>query len=126
MITNNTVNLKNIINIINTSVKVPDVDSRGYSIDLYSPSDFLIKRDSIVSINSGISLNIPEGYMALLLPTAKLSLNSGFHVLASFIPCTYTNEILISLSQHSLDSMVIEKNQHIAQLVLIPVLKINE
>ncbi len=118
--------IKDLVNLLNKEVKQPTVDARSYSIDLYSPDNYVVKRDAIVTVNSGISLNIPEGFMALLLPPAKLALNSGFHVLASSIPCTYTNEILISLSQHSVDSLVIEKNQHIVQIVFFPVLKINE
>jgi dUTPase len=111
---------------IRSGVKYPTVDSRGYSIDLYSPSDYRIKKDAIINIDSGVSFNIPENHVGMLYPTASLALNLGFNTLAALIPHGYTDSITISLSQHSVEELYLSKNQHIAQLIIVPALKIND
>lgn len=115
-----------LFNILNTTIKVPTFDSLGYSLDLYSPDNYLIKKDCIVNIPSGISLNIPEGYVGMLLPSGKLALNYNVTCPAGFIPYGYTKEITLSLHQPSIDVLHIDRNQHLAQIIFIPALNIKK
>ncbi len=114
-----------LFNIINTTITKPTIDALGYSLDLYSPDNYLIKKDAIVNIPSGISLNIPEGYIAMLLPSGKLAFNYSCSCPATFIPSGYKKEITISLIQPSMEELYIDKHQKIAQVIFLPALNLN-
>lgn len=111
--------MSNYFKVLNTNIKTPTIDSKGYSLDIYSPDNFMIKKGAIAAVNSGISLTIPEGHVALVVPTTKLSIQSGIHILASFIPCTYVDEILLNFTQHSSEVIHIEKDQHLVQIIFV-------
>lgn len=113
-----------LFNILNNAIKKPALDALGYSLDLFSPDNYLIKKNAIVNIPSGISLNIPEGYVAMLIPSGNLAFNYSCSCPATFIPSGYKNEITISLVQPSMEELHLDKNQKIAQIIFLPALNL--
>jgi len=114
-----------IYNILDNSVKAPTIDRLGYSLDLYSPDNYLIKKGAVINIPSGISLNIPEGYVGMLLPAGELAFKYSCSCPAELIPTGFTREITISLVQPSTETLYLSKGQKIAQVIFIPALNLN-
>lgn len=108
----------------NGVVKHPTVDSKGYSIDLYSPGTFRMEGTATANIPSGVHLTVPEGYVASIHPIAKLAFDSGFSCPAQIIPPNFKEQLTINLVHNRKDTfIVIEKDEKIAQIVITPAVR---
>lgn len=66
--------------------------------DLYSIEDCNINTGQRKTIKTGISLQIPEGWVGLIWPRSGLSVKSGADILAGVIDSGYRGEILVCLN----------------------------
>jgi dUTP pyrophosphatase len=91
-------------------------------LDLYSPTDALIYNDDSVEIDTGVHVQIPRGYVGLIL--SKSGLNFKHSVKSDgVIDADYTGSIRIKLYNHSRCAVSIQKYQKISQLVIVPIIR---
>lgn len=91
-------------------------------LDLYSPTDALIYNDDSVEIDTGVHVQIPRGYVGLVL--SKSGLNFKHSVKSDgVIDADYTGSIRIKLYNHSRCAVSIQKYQKISQLVIVPIIR---
>jgi dUTP pyrophosphatase len=83
----------------------------GY--DLYSSVDVTIEPHSSRIINTGITVEIPDGLFARILPKSR----SNFLIGAGVIESNYQGEILVKIVNFSNDTLIVNKGDPIAQLV---------
>lgn len=91
--------------------------------DLYSTEELTLKPMDRQLVNTGIALELPDGYEAQIRPKSGLAIKQGLTVLNTpgTIDMTYRGEIKVILINLSMKPVIIEKGQKIAQLVIAPV-----
>lgn len=91
-------------------------------LDLYTPVDALIYNDDSVEIDTGVHVQIPRGYVGLVL--SKSGLNFRHSVKSDgVIDADYTGSIRVKLYNHSHCAVSIQKYQKISQLVIVPCIR---
>jgi len=87
-------------------------------MDLYSiEEDFILKPGERKMIGTGISAEIPEGYVALIWDKSGVGLK-GVKRLGGVIDCHYRGEYKVVLVNLSNENYEIKKKQKIAQLLI--------
>src|SRR5512133_3412638 len=112
------------IKIINRSKHaLPDystVHSAGMDIRANIDSDIVLKPMKRVLVNTGLFLEIPEGYEAQVRPRSGLTIKKGITVLHSpgTIDADYRGEVCIILINLSDEDFIIKDGERIAQMII--------
>ena len=89
-------------------------------LDLKSPGRVVIRPDSSAVIDTGVHVQIPQGYVGML--KSKSGLNVKYDLTnEGVIDCGYTGSIIVKLYNHGKSIMIIEKGDKISQLVILPI-----
>jgi len=96
---------------------------RDAGLDLYCIEDFEIEPNEIKIVRTGIAIEIPKGYFGMIKDRSGLA-SKGLHVLAGIIDENYRGEIKIVLINLGKEKLKFEKYSRIAQLLIIPYLKV--
>ena len=90
----------------------------GY--DLYSPVDMFIRAKGYETIDTGVHIEIPEGYVGFL--KSKSGLNVKFGIVSEgVIDSGYTGSIKVKLYNHSYRQFKVHKGNKITQIVFLPI-----
>jgi len=88
-------------------------------LDLYSYIDNIIHPGEVRRVHTGISVQIPEGYVGLIWPRSGLAIKNNIDVMGGVIDAGYRGEIVVLLINHSLDEpFQINYGDKIAQLLI--------
>lgn len=74
-------------------------------------------------IHTGISMEIPEGYIGLVRDRFGIATKFGVHVIAGTFDSSYREEVTIMMINLGVEEIEIEEGMRIAQIVLVPVNK---
>ena len=85
--------------------------------DLYSSVQTIIPAHSRKTINTGISLEMPEHLCGLIWPRSGLSVKQGIDVLAGVVDSGYRGEIMVCLYNTSEQAVHINTGDRIAQMI---------
>lgn len=115
---------------LNENAIIPTYGSEeAAGADLYAciDSDVLIKSGETVMIKTGLAMELPKNYVALVYARSGLAFKKGIAPSnkVGVIDSDYRGEIMVALHNHSKEDYVIEKNERIAQLVITPYIKAN-
>lgn len=96
----------------------------GY--DLYSCIDADILSNETVAISTGLAIEIPEGYFGAVFARSGLASKEGLRPAncVGVVDSDYRGEIKVMIHNDSKSDRQIKKNERIAQLVILPYLKI--
>jgi dUTP pyrophosphatase len=109
---------------LNENAKLPERKREGDAgLDLYCAEEFEINPNEIKIVGTGIAIEIPKGYFGLIKDRSGLATN-GLHVLAGVIDENYRGEIKVVLINLGKEKLKFEKHSRIAQLIIIPYLKV--
>ena len=122
--------VKILIKKINKNVKVPIYETAGSSgMDLVANNNkkIIINPNKISMVPTGIAVAIPKNYEIQIRPRSGLAAKSKIGVLNSpgTIDSDYRGELKIILFNHGNEEFIVNNNDRIAQMVLMPVLKMN-
>lgn len=90
-------------------------------LDLFSPVRQVIRSGEWVSIDTGVHLEIPMGYVGLITSKSGLMAKEGITSRGT-VDYGYTGSIRAVLFNHSVKDYIVEKGQKITQLVLLPII----
>ena len=90
----------------------------GY--DLYAQVQMVIYPGDVGLVPTGISVQFPEGYGALLRDRSSVATKQYLFVVAGVIDNGYTGEIKIALYNGGRDVAKIQEGTKIAQMILVP------
>lgn len=96
--------------------------------DLYAINETItIQPNQTKIVNTGISLEIPEGYVGLICARSGLATKQDLAPAnkVGVIDSDYRGEILVALHNHGEEARILHKGDRIAQLVITPYLKAN-
>ena len=120
--------VKVLIKKLNSKVQLPKYKTDGSSgMDLmaFVENSINLKPQQSALIPTGISIAIPEDTEVQIRPRSGLAAKSGISVLNTpgTIDSDYRGEIKIILFNHGKEEFVINNDDRIAQMILMPVLK---
>lgn len=120
-----TVNIKK----LNKNAVIPTYGSEfSAGADLYCCSDspVVIEEYKSVLIHTGISMEIPTGYVGLIYARSGLATKNGLAPAnkVGVIDSDYRGEIMVCLYNHSNKSQIISNGERIAQIVITPYEKV--
>lgn len=90
-------------------------------LDLYSTIRQVIRANDRESIDTGVHVAIPEGYVGMITSKSGLMANEGITCRGT-IDAGYTGSIKAVLFNHSQKEYIVEKGQKITQLVIFPII----
>lgn len=90
-------------------------------LDLLSPMHKVIRANDWESIDTGVHVEIPVGYVGMITSKSGLMAKEGITSRGT-IDSGYTGSIKAVLFNHSKKDYIVEKGQKITQLVLIPII----
>lgn len=113
---------------VNKTALIPTFDSaNGPSCNLYACSSMpvVITPHNTVMVNTGIEVEIPEGYVGLIYARRGLADSKGTAPAdkISVIDSNTKGEIVVALHNHSDKPALIQPNDRIAHLIIIPYLQ---
>ncbi len=109
---------------LDSDAKLPERKRDGDAgLDLYCIEDFEIEPNEIKIVRTGIAVEIPKGYFGMVKDRSGLA-SKGLHVLAGIIDENYRGEIKVVLINLGKEKLKFEKHSRIAQLLIIPYLKV--
>jgi len=122
--------VKVLVKKLNPKVQLPSYKTEGSSgMDLMAFIESSIKIDPNTSalIPTGISVAIPNDVEIQIRPRSGLAAKSSISVLNTpgTIDSDYRGEIKVILFNHGLKEFIVNNNDRIAQMILMPILKIN-
>lgn len=88
--------------------------------DVYTTEDIYISRHKTVKLPLGFGIDLPDGFMALVVPRSGMS-TQGLVSELSPIDSGYKGEIHAIVSNMNISEHFIPKGTRIAQLVIVPI-----
>lgn len=114
--------LEVLITRVDESVPLPSYAKGGDAgADLATRVDFTIAPGERVLVPTGISIALPDGYVALVHPRSGLAIKHGISIVNTpgTVDAAYRGEIQIILINHDpMESVSFKKGDRIAQLVI--------
>jgi dUTP pyrophosphatase len=108
--------------IMYNGIKLPE---RNYyndaGADVFAAIDCVIEPHSIKKVPLGFGLELPDGFVALVLPRSGMSTNKGITTEAVPIDSGYRGEIHAILYNSNDKAYTVSKGDKIAQLVILPI-----
>ena len=88
-------------------------------LDLFSPVDATIPAGDQITIDTGVHVEIPAGYVGLLTSKSGLMRKHGITNRGT-IDCGYTGSVGAVLFNHGREDYQVHRGDRITQLVLVP------
>ena len=122
--------VKVLVKKLNPKVQLPTYKTKGSSgmaLMAFIESPIEILPNTSVLIPTGISVAIPNDFEIQIRPRSGLAVKSNVSVLNTpgTIDSDYRGEIKVILFNHGNQKFIVKNNDRIAQMVLMPVLKVN-
>jgi dUTP pyrophosphatase len=107
---------------LNLEAIIPNYAHPGDAgLDVYSCEDCTIPAGERYLVSTGISIELPEGYVSFIKDKSGIAYKKGITHMAGVIEHTYRGEYKILLHNNSKDDFEIKKHEKIAQIVILPV-----
>ena len=122
--------VKILVKKLNKKVQLPSYKTKGSSgMDLIAFIDnpIRITPNTLALISTGISIAIPEDFEVQIRPRSGLAAKSSIGILNTpgTIDSDYRGELKIILFNHGKKDFIVKNNDRIAQMVLMPILKVD-
>ena len=122
--------VKVLVKKLNLDAKLPSYKTKGSSgMDLMAFVDdkIIIKPNSSELVPTGLSIAVPQDLEVQIRPRSGLAAKHSVSVLNTpgTIDSDYRGELKIILYNHSNKDFIVNKNDRIAQMVLVPILKVD-
>ncbi len=122
--------VKVLVKKLHPKVKLPSYKTYGSSgMDLmaFIESSIKVAPNSSALISTGISLAIPNDCEIQIRPRSGLAAKSNISILNTpgTIDSDYRGEIKVILFNHGPKEFIVNNNDRIAQMILMPILKVN-
>lgn len=107
----------------NPKAKLPDrAHPADAGADLFTPVDVSIPAHSDTYIDTGVAVQIPEGYYGKIESKSGLGIKHGITAFGGVIDSGYTGSIVVKLTNQSYATYHFNEGDKIAQLIIQPCL----
>jgi dUTP pyrophosphatase len=87
-------------------------------MDFYTMEDVIIAPGKQEKFFTGVSLEIPEGYVGLIWDKSSISFNLGLKVMGGVIDASYRGEIIMNLLNTSAKEVLLPAGHKVAQMLI--------
>ena len=115
-------------------LKVKKIKEEAYAPEYALESDVCLDLRAVETTNiasmeqkeirTGLAIEIPEGHIGLVRDRAGIITKTGCHVVAGTFNSAYREEVTIIMINYGVDEVQIEQGMKIAQIVIVPVVKL--
>jgi dUTP pyrophosphatase len=91
-------------------------------MDLFTPETVIVPKGKIAEIHTGISVEIPDGFVGLFWDKSGLSIKYGIKVLGGVLDSGYRGELIVGIINLGEEDYVFEKHHKIVQMLIQPVI----
>lgn len=103
---------------------IPHYNHEGDAgMDVYAIEDVVLWPNEPVGVPTGISMELPKGYVALIWDKSGLALKEGIKTMAGVGDSNYRGEYKIVLLNTTNQYYYVKKGQKIAQILIQPIMK---
>ena len=92
-------------------------------MDLYAVEDVILWPNEPVAVRTGLSIELPRGYVALVWDKSGFALKEGIKTMAGVGDSTYRGEYKVVLLNTTNQYYYVDKGDKIAQLLIQPVMQ---
>jgi len=92
-------------------------------MDLYSVEDVILWPNEPVAVSTGLSVELPKGYVALIWDKSGLALKEGIKTMAGVCDSNYRGEYKVVLLNTTDQYYYLDKGDKIAQLLIQPIMQ---
>lgn len=104
---------------ISKDAKIPSFAHKGDAgMDLYSNEEVEVIPGEIKAISTGIKMEIPNGFVALVWDKSGLALKKGLKTMGGVIDSGYRGEIKVIITNLSDEVFEVEKGGKVAQMII--------
>jgi len=101
---------------------LPEYATEGAAgADLRAAESVTLPAGGRAAVATGVSVEIPAGYVGLVWPRSGLAVRHGIDTLAGVIDIDYRGEVKVVLVNHGPEPWAVAPGDRIAQLVFMPV-----
>ncbi len=93
-------------------------------MDLFACEEVVVTVGKIAKIHTGISVEVPDGYVGLFWDKSGLSINHGIKVLGGVLDSGYRGELIVGVVNLGSEDYVFEKNHKVAQMLIQSVVSV--
>lgn len=105
----------------NENIKMPTkAHTADAGFDIYAPEAFAIRARGNHTVDTGVHIEIPEGYVGFLKSKSGLNVKNGIRG-EGVIDSGYTGSIVVKLYNDSENVVCFMKGEKIIQLVFLPI-----
>ena len=104
---------------LHQDAKVPQYahyDDAGF--DLCAKETIVVKKGERLAVQTGIAMEIPEGYVGLIWDKSGLSMKYGLKTIGGVIDSSYRGEVLIGVINFGDKDYIFEKGHKVAQMII--------
>jgi dUTP pyrophosphatase len=117
------------VDVLIVSPSLPAVAHPGDAgADLSSGEEFVLLPGERRTVATGVSIALPRGYVAFIVPRSGLAARHGITIVNSpgTVDAGYRGEIMVTLlNTDSVESFVVNRGDRIAQMVVLPFSAVN-
>lgn len=111
--------MKILVKKLDPDAKVPQFALEGDAgMDLYSIEDLAINAGARAVCRTGLSFEVPDGFVGLVWDKSGIALKSGIKTMAGVLDSGYRGELKIVLVNLSKEAYNIKKGDKIAQMLI--------
>lgn len=105
----------------------PDAKMPAYAnphdagMDMFALEDTEVRPGEVAKVRSGLSLEIPEGYVGLCWDKSGVSTNHRIKTLAGVIDAGYRGEVLMAVMNLGTEPHVFKKGDKVLQMLVQPI-----
>lgn len=104
---------------LDSSVSLPKYATKGDAgFDLCSSKEIVINPGELVSIPTGLMMEIPLGYVGLIWDKGGLSHKHGLKTFGGVVDAGYRGEVLVGIKNFGDKAYTFEKNHKVAQMLI--------
>ncbi len=104
---------------LNNNAKTPSFTHKGDAgMDIYCDTDCIITPGKITLVPTGISMELPENYVAFIWDRSGLAVKSGIKTMGGVLDSGFRGEIKVIMTNLSDEELKIEKYSRIAQMII--------
>jgi len=104
---------------LNNDAKLPTHGHKGDAgMDFYCDHNVTFLPGKQAQVHTGITIEIPEGYVGLIWDKSSISFNLGLKVMGGVIDASYRGEIIMSMLNTTDKEVMLEKGHKIAQMLI--------
>ena len=107
--------------ILDEGAKMPTkAHSTDAGFDIYAPRRIVVRKNDSENVDTGVHIEIPEGYVGFLKSKSGLNVKYGI-TCEGVIDAGYTGSIVAKLYNNSGNHFIFEKGEKITQIVFLPI-----